>query len=352
MKPCRVLIVDDSPTMRALIAATLLLDRGIEIVGEVADPFEARDAIKKLNPDVITLDIEMPRMNGLDFLERLMRLRPTRVIVISSLSERGAATTIRALEMGALECVAKPSSRDPKSFEGLAEKARTIVAARLPMTFDMRETGRGRRTVDGLANFQSDGRIVAIGASMGGVEALFTVLSAFPENCPPTVVAQHMPALFTRSFANRLDTVCKPLIREAKDRQPIRSGEVYLAPGGSAHLEIVKGKGLECRLREGPVVSGHRPSIDALFRSVARAAGPKAMGVILTGMGRDGAEGLRAMRDAGADTIGQDEASSLVYGMPRVAFEIGAVALQLPLNQIGARIVAATNAARTRETCL
>lgn len=347
---CRVLVVDDSRSMRALIAETLRRDPRIEVVGEAADPLAARDAIKEFNPDVVTLDIEMPKMNGLEFLDRLMRLRPTRVIVISSLTERGAATTIRAMEIGAMECIAKPSPKDRTSFDDLAQKVVQIGAAPKPMGPPVRsrtdDNGAGDRA------YSPDGRIVAIGASMGGVDALFTVLSALPANCPPTVVVQHMPALFTQSFAARLDRACKASVAEAKDGDPLEVGRVLIAPGGSTHLELVKRGGrTNCRLVEGDTVSGHRPSVDVLFRSAARVSGSNTVGVILTGMGRDGAEGLLELRNAGASTIGQDEATCIVYGMPRAAYEIGAVETQLPLQKIGPRIIAATSAAKARVSC-
>jgi two-component system, chemotaxis family, protein-glutamate methylesterase/glutaminase len=349
---CKVLIVDDSRSMRALIAETLRRDPRITVVGEAADPLDAREAIKALDPDVVTLDIEMPKMNGLEFLERLMRLRPTRVIVISSLTEKGAATTIRALEIGAMECVAKPSSRDRNSLDDLPRKICDIAAAPPPKGNAVRtRPGANANVQSGDNSYVSDGRILVIGASMGGVEALLTVLSELPQNCPPTVVVQHMPALFTQSFAARLDRECKASVEEAKDNQALEIGRVLIAPGGATHLQLVKRGRTMCRLVEGPTVTGHRPSIDVLFRAAARVSGPNTLGVILTGMGRDGAEGLLDLRNTGAHTIGQDEATSLVYGMPRAAFELGAVETQLPLHKIGARIVAATNAAKARVSC-
>ncbi len=343
MKPVRVLVVDDSATMRGLIAATLQRDPDIEVVGEAADPLEARQAIKALDPDVITLDVEMPNMNGLDFLEKIMRLRPTRVIMVSTLTEKGAAATIKALEIGAFDCIAKPSPRDPRSFECLAAKIKAIAAAPISRMEPALQT-KTPETVKRPANqFKPDGRIVAIGSSTGGVEALLTILSQFPENCPPTVITQHMPAMFTASFAARLDRLCKPHVSEAIDGAPLSTGHVYVAPGGHAHLEIVKKVGLHCRLRDSEAVNGHRPSIDVLFNSVAQVVGQRSLGVILTGMGRDGAEGLLAMRRSGAETIGQDQATSLVYGMPKAAFELGSVARQLPLHRIGAHILSSTN---------
>ncbi|PWB82592.1 MAG: chemotaxis response regulator protein-glutamate methylesterase [Methylocystaceae bacterium] len=338
----RVLIVDDSATMRGLIAATLQKDPAIEVVGQAADPLEARRAIKAVDPDVVTLDVEMPNMNGLDFLEKIMQLRPTRVIMVSSLTERGASATIRALEIGAFDCVAKPSVKDPRSFDGLIAKIKAIAATPIARLAPAAHT-RSAEPKPPAAQFKPDGRIVAIGSSTGGVEALLTILSTFPENCPPTVITQHMPAMFTASFAARLDRLCKPHVREAVDGALILAGHVYVAPGGLAHLEIVERGGLCCRLREAEAVNGHRPSIDVLFNSVAQVAGHRSLGVILTGMGRDGAAGLLAMRKSGAETIGQDEATSLVYGMPKAAFELGSVARQLPLNRIGAQILSSTN---------
>lgn len=344
---CKVLIVDDSRSMRALIAETLRQDPRIEVVGEASDPIAAREAIKQLDPDVVTLDIEMPKMSGLEFLDRLMRLRPTRVVVISSLTEKGAATTIRALEIGAMECVAKPSQRDRNSFHNLPEKIWAI--SRAPLNRGSSAVpARSAAGAGAEGAYSPDGRVVLIGASMGGVDALLHVLTALPRNCPPTVVVQHMPPLFTKSFAARLDRACLPSVSEAGGEEPLETGRVLVAPGGNMHLQIVKRGGLSCRLVEGDLVSGHRPSIDVLFNTGARALGNQALGVILTGMGRDGAEGLLALRGAGAETIGQDEATSLVYGMPRAAFEIGAVETQLPLQKIGGRIVASTN--RQRQT--
>lgn len=339
--PVRVLIVDDSATMRSLIAATLRRDSGIDVVGEASDPLEARQAIKALDPDVVTLDVEMPNMNGLDFLDKIMRLRPTRVIMVSSLTERGASTTIKALEMGAFDCIAK----HPEAFLELPAKIKAIAAAPLPRFEPIAlATKRPDARAQSSAPYRSDGRLVAIGSSTGGVEALLSILSAFPENCPPTLVTQHMPAIFTANFAARLDRTCKPRVSEAVDGAPIRPGHIYLAPGGHAHLEVAKsGVGLRCRLVESEAVNGHRPSVDILFSSVARILGQKSLGVILTGMGRDGAAGLLSMRQAGAETLGQDEATSLVYGMPKAAFEIGGVSRQLPLQKIGGHILSSTN---------
>jgi two-component system, chemotaxis family, protein-glutamate methylesterase/glutaminase len=330
MSRVRVVVVDDSATMRGLIAANLRRDPDIEVVGSAGDPLEARQTIKDLNPDVITLDIEMPNMNGLEFLERIMRLRPMPVVMVSTLTQAGAEASLRALELGAVDCVAKPTGM---ASEGLSDLAARVKAA-------ARAKVRGRSTAEARAPVKRSGYaptndLVAIGSSTGGVEALLSVLEHFPDTCPATVITQHMPASFTKSFAARLDRACGARVEEAYDGAPIEPGRVYLAPGGVAHLEVARSGGLRCRLREGPPINGHRPSVDALFASVAATVGGAAVGVILTGMGRDGAEGLKTMRQAGAHTVGQDEASSVVYGMPRAAFEIGAVERQASISEVG-----------------
>jgi two-component system chemotaxis response regulator CheB len=331
----RVLIVDDSATMRSLIRATLDRDPQIAVVGEAADPIEARQAIKTLNPDVITLDVEMPNMNGLDFLERIMRLRPMPVIMVSTLTSRGAEATLNALELGAVDCIAKPVTGGAKAFDELAEKVKIAAGARI----------RPQSTANAAprpTNFSPNGRVIAIGSSTGGVEALITLLSGFPANCPATVITQHMPATFTRSFAERLNRMALPTVTEAVDGDLLSPGHVYLAPGGVSHLEITGSSALRCRLTHADPVNGHRPSVDVLFASVAKAAKGASVGVILTGMGRDGANGLLAMREAGAATFGQNEATCVVYGMPRAAMEIGAVQHQLPLERIAGQILSVT----------
>ena len=331
--PIRVMVVDDSPTMRGLITAALRRDPEIEVVGSAADPLEARALIKELNPDVITLDIEMPNMNGLEFLEKIMRLRPMPVVMVSTLTQAGADITLQALEMGAIDAVGKPGAgvTAAEAFAELTLKVKTAARSRV----------RARATVESPRP-RDDYRpapdhILAIGASTGGVEALLTILSAFPANCHATVITQHMPATFTASFAARLDKMSAATVSEAVDGAPLIPGHVYLAPGGVAHLEV-SGAAPRCRLTQGDTVSGHRPSVDMLFRSVARLKRPMT-GVILTGMGRDGAQGLLEMRTAGAHTLGQDESSCVVYGMPRVAHEIGAVERQLPLHRLPSAIL-------------
>ena len=328
MKPIRVLVVDDSATMRSLITATLERDPQIEVCGSAGDPLEAREAIKALNPDVITLDIEMSNMNGLEFLEKIMRLRPMPVIMVSTLTQQGAKATLAALEIGALDCVGKPTmSAASEGFSELAEKVKAAATAKVRPR-DQAPPPQARR------GFRANGRIIAIGSSTGGVEALLTILSEFPADCPPTVVTQHMPASFTHSFAERLNRSCAAHVSEAVDGDVLAPGRIYIAPGGERHLEVFGASTQRCRLTEGDLVSGHRPSVDVLFNSVAACVGARSLGIILTGMGRDGARGLLAMREAGARTLGQDEASCVVYGMPRVAFEIGAVERQTSLRKV------------------
>jgi two-component system, chemotaxis family, protein-glutamate methylesterase/glutaminase len=324
----RVLVVDDSPTMRGLITAILRRDPEIEIVGAAADAQEARQAIKQLNPDVITLDIEMPNMNGLEFLEKIMRLRPMPVVMVSTLTHAGADATLAALEIGAVDCVGKPLANQTDSgFAELPERVKIAASARV------RGQGMGQK-VSAREGYKSGGKLIAIGSSTGGVEALLTILSRFPAECPPTVITQHMPPSFTRSFAERLNRICAPTVAEATDGAVLAPGHVYIAPGGARHLRVSGSVTQRCVLAEGDLENGHRPSVDILFNSVAQCAGASAVGVILTGMGRDGAKGLLAMREAGARTIGQDEASCIVYGMPKVAHQMGAVERQLPLHRI------------------
>jgi two-component system chemotaxis response regulator CheB len=340
MKRVRVLVVDDSTTMRGLICAALNSDPEIEVVGEACDPYDARTAIKELNPDVVTLDIEMPKMNGLEFLEKIMRLRPMPVIMFSTLTSRGSQEAIAALEIGAFDCLVKPVPGDPAPFRDLAEKVRVAARARVKPLATSSTREDAKKTAG--QKFEPNGKVLAIGSSTGGVEALREILLQFPANCPPTVITQHMPESFTKSFAGRLDRCCAPHIAEAVDGAPLKPGTVYLAPGGARHLEI-EGKGSpRCRLRAGDLVNGHRPSVDVLFESVAKTVGAKAVGVILTGMGRDGAEGLLKMRNAGASTLGQDESTSLIYGMPKVAFERGAVQKQVRLDHMSSQILSLT----------
>jgi len=343
MIPIRVLIVDDSRAMRDLIRATLARDSAIEVVGEAGDAAEARAAIKALDPDAITLDIEMPRMDGLELLERLTRLRPTPVIMVSSQTRRGAHCALKALRLGAIDCVAKPTLEDPNAFDELAAKVRVAGMVRRGNLSWIGDGPTSRPKGDQGLQYVSDGRMVAIGSSTGGVQALLRILSRFPANCPPTVITQHLPARFTKSFAEHLNRDCAPSVVEATEGAKLEVGRVYVAPGSVAHLEIVGSPGgLRCHLAYREPLNGHRPSVDALFNSVAVAAGSRAVGAILTGMGQDGANGLLAMRNAGARTLGQDEASCVVYGMPKAAFEIGAVEKQVPLSRMSDRLLACT----------
>jgi two-component system chemotaxis response regulator CheB len=338
MSRIRVLVVDDSATIRRLLTAVLSRDPNIEVVGAAQDAAVARQMIKELNPDVITLDVEMPNMNGLEFLEKIMRLRPMPVVMVSTLTQQGTDVTLSALEIGAVDYFAKPVDNVAAHIEecarDLCEKVTTAAAARVHPY-----VRRDPPVVLVKSDFDPGPTVVAIGSSTGGVEALIEVLSHFPRNCPATVITQHMPAHFTTSFAERLDRICQPHVCEARDGAALSAGQVYLAPGGEAHLSVSGVGVLRCRLVKDALVNGHRPSVDVLFRSVALTARHHAIGVILTGMGRDGASGLLEMRKSGAATLGQDEASSVVYGMPRVAHEIGAVERQLPLQQIGQEVL-------------
>jgi len=332
----RVLVVDDSNVMRKLICAALSADPELEVVGEAGDPLQAREAIKALNPDVITLDVEMPNMNGIEFLDRIMRLRPMPVVMVSTLTARGTEATLAALELGAVDCIEKPRGSDAAGFRQIAEKVKMAARARV----------RQRSTCAQAPHtdiFAPNDSIVAVGSSTGGVEALLTLVERLPANCAPMVIAQHMPATFTRSFAERLNRASAATITEARDGDPLLPGHVYVAPGGDFHLEIDGKTQFRCKVTHGDPVSGHCPSVDVLFSSVARTAKARGVGVILTGMGRDGARGLKAMRDAGARTLGQDESTCVVYGMPRAAFELGAVERQLPLEKLGPAVRNLTN---------
>ncbi len=329
-----VLVVDDSATMRGLIGAALKRDPEIEVLGFANDPIEAREQIKKLNPDVVTLDIEMPKMNGLEFLEKIMRLRPTPVVMVSTLTQSGADVTLQALELGAVDCVGKPVGgvTAQEAFAELTAKVKAAARARVkPYNGPIIPVERDR-------DYRASDAILAIGSSTGGVEALMTILSHFPDTCPPTVITQHMPATFTKSFAARLDKISGAHVTEARDGDRLQAGHVYIAPGGDAHMEVTSSSHPVIRLRQGEPINGHRPSVDALFESVAKLNRP-AVGAILTGMGRDGAAGLMSMKKAGARTLGQDESSCVVYGMPRIAFEIGAVERQVGLSRMGPSIL-------------
>ena len=342
-KPVRVLIVDDSAVIRQLLTMLLSADPEIEVVGTAGDPFIARDRIKALNPDVVTLDVEMPNMDGVTFLRKIMSLRPMPVVMVSTLTQAGAETTLEALEIGAVDFIAKPVHDVANGLTEIAEELQTKVKTAARARVGVRHVpGPARvRPVRRESPRNFSNRIIAIGASTGGVEALKTLLMDMPAECPPVLVTQHMPPRFTAAFADRLNRECPMKVSEAVHNDEIEPNHVYIAPGAH-HLELVRSAGVyRCALNDGPNVSGHRPSVDVLFRSVARIAKEAAVGAILTGMGKDGAEGLLEMRNAGAVTFGQDESSSLIYGMPRVAFERGAVMHQHPLSRMADAILAA-----------
>jgi two-component system chemotaxis response regulator CheB len=350
MEKVRVLVVDDSALVRKLLSAMLDSDPGIEVVGAAADPLIARDKIKQLNPDVLTLDVEMPRMDGLTFLENLMRLRPMPVVMVSSLTERGAEVTLRALEIGAVDFFTKPSSDLANCFAESAQEicAKVKLAARTrprPYTQVQKVEVPPRLSADAvLPRSQSPGtrgsqRIIAIGASTGGTEAIRVVLEAMPPDAPPIVITQHIPAAFSGPFAARMNNCSAMRVCEARDGQPIQPGHVYIAPGGEHLLVMWDGAKHVCRLHDGPQVNRHKPSVDVLFRSTAASIGAAAIGVLLTGMGDDGARGLLEMRESGAPTVVQDEASSVVWGMPGAAWKLGAADEKLPLEDIAARLL-------------
>jgi two-component system chemotaxis response regulator CheB len=342
----KVLIVDDSAVIREVLTRTLGRDGDIVVVGTAVDPIDARNKIKALSPDVVTLDIEMPNMNGLAFLDKLMRLHPMPVVMVSTLTTKGASETLLALELGAVDFVAKPSADLAGGIEAfgtnLREKVRAAAASDV-RSHTQRPAAPPRPKTAAAPN----GALIAIGASTGGVEAIRAVLINMPVDCPPIVVAQHMPQGFTARFAARLDELSQISVVEADDRMLLQPGHAYVARGDH-HLRIERSSGhLKCRLSQDNLVSGHRPSVDVLFESVAQTVGSMAVGAILTGMGRDGATGLRKMREAGSYTVGQSEASALVYGMPRVAFEEGAVVEQAPVEAIASKLANALTRLRS-----
>jgi two-component system chemotaxis response regulator CheB len=323
-----------------MLTEMLNSDPAISVVGAAPDPIVAREMIKSRNPDVVTLDIEMPRMDGLAFLEKIMTLRPMPVVMISSLTQKGADVALRALEIGAVDYVAKPTIGLSDGFARLRDEivSKVKTAARAQIRPLSRDQPAVPLAVTGVG-YSSSEKLIAVGASTGGVEALHTLIGAFPADSPAILVTQHMPALFTSGFASRLNQRCAVTVLHARDGDRVLPGHVYVAPGGQ-HLELARsGANYICRLTDDAPMSGHRPSVDVLFRSVARAAGANSIGIILTGMGRDGAAGLLDMRQAGALTIGQDEASCVVYGMPRAAFELGATEIELPIGKIPAHVL-------------
>lgn len=341
--PCRVLIVDDSALVRQVLTEILAADPAIEVVGTAPDPLLAREKIKRLNPDVLTLDVEMPRMDGLAFLENLMRLHPMPVVMVSSLTERGADTTLQALALGAVDFVAKPKLDVARGLDAYAEEIRSKV--KMAARSRVRAIGSPQRTPQrppsaSNLGFRTTDRLIAIGASAGGTEALRVVLEAMPADAPAIVMTQHLPASFSTAFAERLDRHSAMSVREASDGEAILPGHAYL-PAGGQHLRVIRdGARWRCRVDDGVPVNLHKPAVDVLFRSVALNAGANAVGVILTGMGEDGARGLLEMKQAGATTLAQDEASSVVWGMPGSAVRLGAADEVLPLDRIAERVLA------------
>ncbi|MDH5648592.1 MAG: chemotaxis response regulator protein-glutamate methylesterase [Gammaproteobacteria bacterium] len=366
-KDIKVLIIDDSALVRKLLTEILNSAKGIEVVGSASDPFVAREKIKKLNPDVLTLDVEMPKMDGLTFLENLMRLRPMPVVMVSTLTQKGADTTLQALELGAIDFVSKPkidlSHTIDAYAEEIIEKVRVASEARVrPLERRIvekkpkpEEKKRASAILGVDPKYSADviieksgpkrhlrttERIIAIGASTGGTEAIREVLMGMPGDGPAVVISQHIPEAFSAPFAARVNSQVEMQVFEAKDGQQILPGHAYIAPGDSHLLVMRDGARYVCRLNDGPPVNRHRPSVDVMFRSVAQNVGPNAVGVILTGMGADGALGLKEIHEAGAPTIAQDEQSSVVWGMPGEAVAMGAVDKVLPLSKVAAQVLA------------
>ena len=341
MRVIRVLVVEDSMFFRELLVHNLSRDPAIQVVATAKDPFEARDAILQYRPDVMTLDVELPRMNGIEFLRKLMPQFPLRVVVISALSDK----VFDALNAGAVDFVAKPSISDRRQLEEFIYKE---LLPKIKIASTARIGNVNRAAPNPLMQrYASKDRniIVAIGASTGGTEAVCSVVKEFGPDIPGIVVVQHMPPGFTDMYAKRLDHECRIRVREAQTGDQVLPGQLLLAPGGDRHMRIVKvGSGYQVECRQGPKVNGHCPSVDVLFESVAKAAGRDALGIILTGMGGDGAKGLLAMRKAGARTIGQDESTCVVYGMPEVAYDIGAVEYQEKLHDIARKTYSVLNA--------
>jgi two-component system chemotaxis response regulator CheB len=343
----RVVVVDDSALVRSLLTEIINRQPDMECVGAASDPYAAREMIRSTNPDVITLDVEMPRMDGLDFLARLMRLRPMPVVMVSTLTERGAEVTLRALELGAVDFVAKPRIGIADGLRLLAqditEKVRIASKAHLRRAPGMPPAvgeGAGRPAVAAspLGRVSTE-KIVFIGASTGGTEATREVLTNLPADAPAVLITQHMPPGFTRSYAARLDGLCRIRVAEAKDGERILPGHAYIAPGG-LHLSVEKsGADYIARVQDGEPVNRHKPSVEVLFRSAARVVGRNAIALMLTGMGGDGARAMKEMRDAGSYNVVQDEASCVVFGMPREAIAAGAAHEVLPLTQIAPRLI-------------
>lgn len=340
-KKIKVLIVDDSAMVRKILTQAIAADPALEVVGSAPEAFVARDKIVLLQPDVLILDIEMPRMDGLTFLEKLMAYHPMPVIILSSLAKEGCEVAMKALELGAFEVMAKPGSSYTVQdlSEQLIEKIKAVARLRHCIRPSPRAAAIPAIKPSSRRLFKSSGRIIAIGASTGGTDAIKYVLASLPAEMPPILVVQHMPQHFTRAFAERLDGLCRLEVKEAADGDPAEPGVVLLAPGNKHMALKRRGSRYTVEIKDGPLVCHQRPSVDVLFRSVAACAGADGIGVILTGMGQDGAQGLLAMKEAGALTLGQDEESCVVYGMPKEAAEIGAVTKVLPLAEIPQALV-------------
>lgn len=355
MAKTRVIVVDDSALVRSMLTEIINRQSDMECIGAAADPLVAREMIRNMNPDVITLDVEMPRMDGIDFLSKLMRLRPMPVVMVSTLTERGADVTLKALELGAIDFVAKPKIGVADGLKQLAnditDKIRVASKARIhrlpsaPATTGTATSGAGAASkpaaplVSASLGRLSTEKIIFIGASTGGTEATKEVLITLPADSPAVVITQHMPPGFTRSYAARLDGLCKISVKEASDGERILPGHAYIAPGGM-HLSVERsGANYIARVQDGDPVNRHKPSVEVLFKSAARTVGPNAIGVMLTGMGADGAKAMREMKDAGAYCVAQDEASCVVFGMPREAIAAGAVNEVLPLSKITSHLM-------------
>jgi two-component system chemotaxis response regulator CheB len=347
----KVLIVDDSALVRKVLTELIAADADLEVVGTASDAYMAREKIKQLNPDVLTLDVEMPKMDGVTFLRNLMRLRPMPVVMVSSLTEHGAEVTLDALSVGAVDYLPKPKVDLAATLgdyaEELTAKIKSAAKARVrpytgsASTADVSPRYSAEAVLAKAApprHLRTTDRIIAIGASTGGTEAIKDVLVRLPADTPGIVITQHIPKAFSTQFARRMDACCQMTVYEAEQGQQILPGHVYIAPGDRHLLLVRDGARYVCKLDDGPAVNRHKPSVDVLFRSVAQQAGRNAIGVILTGMGKDGAVGLKEMRDAGSPTIAQDEATSVVWGMPREAVQLGAAAQVLGLLEIAARI--------------
>lgn len=338
----RVLVVDDSAVVRKVLTEELSRCPDIEVVGTAVDPYAARDKIAALRPDVLTLDIEMPRMDGLSFLAKLMKHHPMPVIIVSSVAQKNSEAAVRALALGAVEVICKPGTAYsvPQVGRDLIRAVRAAAVARIP-TRAPTEVAAAAPTANLLGQIRTTHKVLAIGASTGGTQAIESVLMGLPADVPGTVIVQHMPAGFTASFSERLNDRCAMQVKEAADGDLVRPGVALIAPGGYHMLLERSGAQYEVRIKSGPPVHHQKPAVDVLFQSVARQAGRNAVGVILTGMGADGAQGLLSMKTAGAPTIAQDEQSCVVFGMPKQAIELGAAEQVLPLGEISGAILKA-----------